>query len=180
MLPSRHRRQQSALVGGERSRLVQLGWRPAPSVRREQSRRLPSPHTAPFGRNQPPHHARDTRTELKASAGPGVAAHLPFATSTRCRSGLGSHPIQVRRLPCSPRKAGRATPATRCAAERECRSGVVVMCRADVAVSRLRQSRRSGGCFAQVPPVHPAHRTGGCCRCLQSSGGAASGSPVAH
>jgi hypothetical protein len=36
-----------------------------------------------FGDNQPPHHARDTRAEMKPSLDPRAAAHLPFA---RCAS----------------------------------------------------------------------------------------------
>jgi hypothetical protein len=40
----------------------------------------PLSRAAPSGHNQPRHHARDTRTEVKASLGPRGAAHLRFAS----------------------------------------------------------------------------------------------------
>jgi hypothetical protein len=44
--------------------------------------------TSAVGTQPATHHARDTRAEVKASLGPGVAAHVPFAKSPRLPPGL--------------------------------------------------------------------------------------------
>jgi hypothetical protein len=47
--------------------------------------------TTPPRHNQPPHHARDTRSEVEASLGRRAAALLPFATSREADKQASPH-----------------------------------------------------------------------------------------
>jgi hypothetical protein len=67
------------------------------------------------GHNQPPHHARDTRAEVKARLGPRVAAHLPFANlkTQEAKPAASREPKlrSIRALPSSPlESSGSETP----------------------------------------------------------------------
>ena len=102
--------------------------------------------------NQPRHHARDTRAEPKASPGPRVVAHLPFAKPEtvmprHCVSGLppGASPFR--------RPAGRAWPALgrRCARE------------VDDAVGEQRTRQGAGRPVAVDGDPRAPSRKGRCC-----------------
>jgi hypothetical protein len=104
--------------------------------------------TAP-GHNQPRHHARDTRADVKASLGPRVATHLLVASCALIAS-PGSLPRNQKtagfsRLSSFASQAGLVEPACTCADRRGCRTcaGAVL---ADLELTQVRR----------VAPVGPA------------------------
>ena len=68
-------------VGSPRGRRGAAVWRPPFRRSSHAGDSRAGDLATPTGHKQPRHHARDTRAEVKASLGPRVAEHLPFATS---------------------------------------------------------------------------------------------------